>query len=274
MTVIERQSGPDEALADPARPLAGAPWLAGRTVLLTGASGGLGADTTLALAAAGARVIAVDRDPAKNAALVARLEGGGPGSVSIEPLDLADLAGLRRSLDAIALREGGIDVVVNNAAIYPSKPFEEFTIEEFQAVERINIDAAVVCVQAALPSMKAKGWGRIVNISSVTVSGGWANLAPYVMTKAALIGLTRAWAREFGPSGITVNAIRPGAFPTDAEKIHPDPEGYTRFILDHQALKRRGDPRDIAAAILFFLSDAAGFVTGQSLNVDGGWVME
>jgi len=88
-----------------------------------------------------------------------------------------------------------------------------------------------------------------------------------------LVGLTRAWAREFGGDGITVNAIAPGAFPTDAEKIHPDPEGYTRFVLDRQAVKRRGTPADIAKALAFLASDDAGFITGQTLNVDGGWVM-
>src|SRR3546814_7871130 len=86
----------------------------------------------------------------------------------------------------------------------------------------------------------ARGWGRIVNIASVTFYGGWALLSPYVASKGALVGLTRAWAREFGPDGVTVNAIAPGAFPTDAEKIHPDPDGYPRFVLDHQAVKRRG----------------------------------
>src|SRR3546814_5471438 len=99
--------------------------------------------------------------------------------------------------------------------------------------------------------MRARGWGRIVNIASVTFYGGWALLSPYVASKGALVGLTRAWAREFGPDGVTVNAIAPGAFPTDAEKIHPDPEGYTRFVLDHQAVKRRGTPDDIAEALAF-----------------------
>ena len=92
-------------------------------------------------------------------------------------------------------------------------------------------------------------------------------------SKGALIGLTRAWAREFGPYGITVNAVSPGAFPTDAEKIHPDPEGYTRFVLEHQAVKRRGRPGDIANALMFLASERSGFITGQTLNVDGGWVM-
>jgi NAD(P)-dependent dehydrogenase (short-subunit alcohol dehydrogenase family) len=247
--------------------------LKGKTVLYTGAAGGLGHDTSLALAAAGARVIAVDADPVKTARLAESAKTAGPGSIVLEPIDLADLDGLSKRLAVIAKREGGFDVVINNAAIYPSKPFDQFTVEEHQAVQRVNVDAGIVCVQTALPDMKRKGWGRIVNISSVTFYGGWALLSPYVASKAALVGLTRAWAREFGPFGITVNAIAPGAFPTDAEKIHPDPEGYTRFVLDHQALKRRGTATDIANAILFLVSDQSSFITGQTLNVDGGWVM-
>ncbi|MGQ3026836.1 MAG: SDR family NAD(P)-dependent oxidoreductase [Ferrovibrionaceae bacterium] len=247
--------------------------LAGRTVLYTGAAGGLGHDTSLALLAAGARLIAVDHDPAKIAGLARAADRSGRGSLRLVDIDLADLDGLRSRLATIAREEDGFDVVINNAAIYPAKPFAEFSIEEYQAVQRVNVDAAVVCVQAALPAMRRRGWGRIVNIASITFYGGWAKLAPYVASKGALVGLTRAWAREFGPDGITANCISPGAFPTDAEKIHPDPEGYTRFVLDHQSVPRRGEARDIAEAILFFASDRTGFVTGQTLNVDGGWVM-
>ncbi|MGO4167613.1 SDR family NAD(P)-dependent oxidoreductase [Novosphingobium sp. YAF33] len=245
----------------------------GRTILYTGAAGGLGLDTTLLLIERGAHVIALDNDDAKIAALVAAAEGRGPGRLTVSRTDLADLPGLRATLDALAARHGGIDVVINNAAIYPSKPFEDYTIEEHQFVQRINVDAGIVAVQAALPGMRAKGFGRIVNISSITLSGGWANLSPYVASKGALVGLTRAWAREFGPWGVTVNAIAPGAFPTDAEKIHPDPEGYDRMVLDAQAIKRRGTASDIAHAIAFFAADEAGFITGQTLQVNGGWTM-
>jgi NAD(P)-dependent dehydrogenase (short-subunit alcohol dehydrogenase family) len=245
----------------------------GRTILYTGAAGGLGLDTTLLLIERGAHVIALDNDDSKIAALVAAAEGSGPGRLTVSRTDLADLSGLRATLDALAARHGGIDVVINNAAIYPSKPFEDYTIEEHQFVQRINVDAGIVAVQAALPGMRAKGFGRIVNISSITLSGGWANLSPYVASKGALVGLTRAWAREFGPWGVTVNAIAPGAFPTDAEKIHPDPEGYDRMVLDAQAIKRRGTASDIAHAIAFFAADEAGFITGQTLQVNGGWTM-
>jgi 3-oxoacyl-[acyl-carrier protein] reductase len=247
---------------------------AGKTILFTGAAGGLGTESALTYMRAGARVLCVDIDEAKIAALADRARSVEQGSLAIERLDLADLAKLERGLAALLERESHFDIVVNNAAIYPARPFEEFTLADYQAVQRVNVEAGVVCVRAALPCMRERGWGRIVNIASVTFYGGWANLSPYVASKAALVGLTRAWAREFGGYGITVNAIAPGAFPTDAEKIHPEPDGYARFVLDHQAVKRRGRPDDIAQALLFLTSDRAGFITGQTLNVDGGWVMQ
>ncbi|QLL66206.1 SDR family oxidoreductase (plasmid) [Sinorhizobium mexicanum] len=247
--------------------------VAGKVILYTGAAGGLGAETTLAFLRAGAKVVAIDNDPAKNAALEFAASKESLKGLVLRALDLSNLETLRKSLEALAMEVGGIDVVINNAAIYPSKPFEEYSIEEMQRVQRINVDAGIVCVQVALPHMREKRWGRIINIASVTAYGGWANLSPYVQSKGALIGLARAWAREFGAYGVTVNAIAPGAFPTDAEKIHADPESYTRFVLDHQAIKRRGSASDIANALMFLASDAAGFITGQTLNVDGGWVM-
>lgn len=247
--------------------------VAGKVILYTGAAGGLGTETALSFLRAGARVAAIDNDPAKNAALEAAAAREGLDGLVLRAIDLSDLAALRASLEDLSKETGGFDIVINNAAIYPSKPFEEYSLEEMQRVQRINVDAGIVCVQVALPHMREKGWGRIINIASVTAYGGWANLSPYVQSKGALIALARAWAREFGAYGVTVNAISPGAFPTDAEKIHPDPEGYTRFVLDHQAIKRRGSASDIANALIFLASDAAGFITGQTLNVDGGWVM-
>jgi 3-oxoacyl-[acyl-carrier protein] reductase len=247
--------------------------VAGKTILYTGAAGGLGSETTLQFLRAGARVVAIDNDHRKVESLRQRAAGEGLDGLVVCEADLSNLAELRRRLEASQAEAGGFDVVINNAAIYPSKPFEQFAIEEFQAVQRVNVDAGIVCVQAALAHMRQKGFGRIINVTSITAYGGWANLAPYVQSKGALVGLTRAWAREFGPYGITVNAVSPGAFPTDAEKIHPDPEGYTRFVLDHQAVKRRGHPGDIAHALMFLASEQSGFITGQTLNVDGGWVM-
>jgi len=245
--------------------------LAGRTILYTGAAGGLGLETTLEMLRSGAKVIAIDNDSKKVAAL--RDAAKDLPGLTVAMLDLSDLAGLRAGLEKLSGEVGGFDIVINNAAIYPSKPFEAYTIEEMQLVQRINVDAGIVCVQVALPHMKSAKRGRIINISSVTISGGWSDLTPYVQSKMALVGLTRSWAREFGKHGITVNAVAPGAFPTDAEKIHPDLPAYECRIYEAQALQRRGAPADIANILMFLASDAASFITGQTIHVDGGWVM-
>ncbi|WP_459615369.1 SDR family NAD(P)-dependent oxidoreductase [Bordetella sp. 2513F-2] len=249
--------------------------LQGKKVLITGAAGGLGTGVTWAFARAGAEVWALDRD----AAGAGRLAGHGDAAeararIHYVQADLARSQALRAQLDALFAGSGGVDVLVNNAAIYPSKAVADYTLDEYREVQSVNADAALVCVQAALPYMRARAWGRIINVTSVTLSGGWPNLLPYVASKGALLGMTRALARELGPDGITVNCISPGAFPTDAEKIHPDPEGYQRHVLERQAVKRRGTPEDIAQAMLFFASPASGFITGQTLNVDGGWWMQ
>ena len=247
---------------------------AGSTVVITGAAGGLGSAMVGGFAAEGAQVAIVDLPASAGAGLAAQVAGSdGPGSAFFAPCDLADLAATRQLITGIAERHDGVDVLVNNAAIYPRKEVGDYTTEEWLAVQRVNVDAAFVCAQAALPGMRAAGAGRIINVSSVTFFGGSPFLAPYVASKGALVGLTRALARECGEYGITVNAIAPGAFPTAAEAIHPDPAGYNQFILDQQSVKRRGDPADIANAALFLAAPESSFITGQLLCVDGGWVM-
>ncbi len=243
--------------------------LRGKRVLLTGATGGLGWHAALAFAEAGATVEALDLHPEKGRALQ---EAAGP-SLFYTDADLRDGRTLAARLAEVISARGSIDVVVNNAAIYPAKRFEDYSLEEYREVQAVNVEGAIACVKACLPGMKAKRSGRIVNIASITFYGGWANLYPYVASKAALVGLTRAWAREFGPDGVTANAISVGAIPTDAEKIHPDPAGYNQWVLDQQSLKRRGTPADVANVTLFLAADASAFMTGQLLNVDGGWVM-
>lgn len=246
--------------------------LQGRRVLYTGAAGGFGIATTQTLLEAGARVIALDN----NAEHIRRLREAVPArhdaNLHVLQADLADATALQAQLDRL-VADGTIDVVINNAAIYPSRPFEDYSDAELARVHRVNVEAAVQIVRAALPGMRAQRWGRIINVSSITLSGGWENLLPYVQSKGAMVGATRAFAREFGKWGITVNAISPGAFPTNAEKIHPDPEGYNRMVLERQSVKRRGHAGDIAAAIVFLASEEAGFISGQTLAVDGGWVM-
>lgn len=246
---------------------------AGTTVIITGAAGGLGSAMAEAFAAEGGRVAIVDLPSSAGAHVAERISSSpAAGSAFFVPCDLANLAGVGEVMRGIAA-EDGVGVLVNNAAIYPRKPVADFSIAEWQAVQRINVDAAFVCAQAVLPAMRAAGGGRIVNISSITFFGGLAQIAPYVTAKGALIGLTRALARECGEDQITVNAVAPGAFPTAAEEIHPDRAGYNAYVLDQQAVKRRGVPADVANAVLFFSAPETSFITGQLLCVDGGWVM-
>ena len=166
-----------------------------------------------------------------------------------------------------------MDILVNNAAIYPSRLWTEIREEEWDEVLAVNLKGYFLCAWAAFPHMKARGHGRVINVASITFFIGFANLLDYVSSKGGVVGFIRTLAREVGPEGITVNAISPGAFPTDAEKIHPDPEGYNRWVLEQQSIKRRGTPEDIGNLVSFLASDAASFITRQTVEIDGGWAM-
>ena len=245
----------------------------GRRVLITGAAGGLGTALASALVGAGAHVIATDRDEAKGVALAAAMPAG-PGRLSFELFDQGDPAAVAGFAADVTARHGPVDSLVNNAAIYPKARIEALAPDEAAAVFDVNLRASAAFAAALAPGMRKAGFGRIVNVASITFDLGFEELSAYVATKGGLIGLARVWARELGPDGITVNAISPGAFRTDAEKIHPDPAGYNRFVLDRQAVKRRGVPGDFAHLAMFLLDARTSFITGQVIRVDGGWVTQ
>jgi len=246
--------------------------LAGKVAIVTGAGGALGAGIARGLAQQGTAVILADVKVEATEEVAAQIRDEGGRALAVV-CDISQSSAVAAMVQQAAAAYGGVDILVNNAAIYPRRAWTEITEEEWDRVFAVNIKGYYLCARAVYPSMKARGGGKIVNISSVTFFlGQWANLLSYVSSKGAIVGFTRALAREVGVDHINVNCIAPGAFPTDAEKIHPNPQGYEEFILQNQTIQRRGRPEDIANAVLFFASPLSDFITGQSLLVDGGWM--
>jgi 3-oxoacyl-[acyl-carrier protein] reductase len=244
--------------------------LAGKVAIVTGgASGGLGENMAVRLLEEGCKVVAADLDAAANAALVERLAPFGEVAGHVSDISRADFA---EPLAAAAVAAfGGIDIVVNNAAMYPSHRWDEYSVEEWDATIDTNLRSLFLMSKATVPHIAARGGGSIVNVGSITFSIGMANILPYVASKGGVIGFTRALAREVGAQNIRVNTVSPGAFPTGGETIHPDPEGYSQFVIQQQSLKRRGTADDLADTVAFLASERASFITGQMLQVCGGW---
>ncbi len=241
-----------------------------RVAIVTGAAGGgLGETMAVRLLEEGCRVVLGDRNPDRNRALVDRLSDLGEVHGVIADVSTTDFA---ESLAAAAVEQfGGIDVVINNAATYPSKEWDQYTVEEWDTTLNTNLRSCFLLAKASVPHMGRLGGGSIVNIGSITFMIGMAKILPYVSSKGGMVGLTRALAREVGPLNVRVNTVSPGAFPTGGETIHPDPEGYSKFVLEQQSLKRRGTPDDLADVVAFLASERSSFITGQNIEVCGGW---
>jgi NAD(P)-dependent dehydrogenase (short-subunit alcohol dehydrogenase family) len=242
-------------------------------VLVTGAGRGLGRAFALAFAGRGDAVAAADLD-AEAAAETARIAGGGAVGLGV---DVADAASVERAVQGASDALGGIDVLVNNAGLYAGLqrgPFHELDEAEWDRVMAVNVKGTWLCARACVPVMREQGAGSIVNLSSATVMNGSAGFAHYVASKGAVIALTRSMAREVGPLGIRVNAIAPGFTLTEASRElfsaeGKDPETYA---LDRGSLKRPAQPDDVVGAALWLAGDGAGYVTGQTIVVDGGRV--
>ncbi len=255
------------------RSVSGGPFsLDGRVAIVTGAGGGLGEGICASLAAAGAAVACVDLDAEAAEARAAGVRAAGGSALAVSA-DVSDAASVTAMVERVAAELGRVDVLVNNAAIYPRRAWTEITEQEWDSVLAVNLKGYFLCARAVFEHLRTSGHGRIVNVASITAFIGMTHLLDYVSSKGAVISFTRALAREIGGDGVTVNAISPGAFPTDAEKIHPNPAEYNQWILDQQSLKRRGAPDDIGNLVVFLASDASSFLTGQVVEIDGGWFM-
>lgn len=246
---------------------------ASRSALVTGAGGALGRAIALRLGQDGFSVGLVGRDRETLEETAALLGEHDVRTIVIE-LDLRETAQLDDAVETVERELGPLEAMINNAAIYPATPFLEIPLEEYEDVLRVNQVAYFAGAQAAARRMVPRGRGAIVSIGSITFHGGWEHLVSYVSTKGAAVGLTRSLARELGPTGVRVNAVSPGAFPTKAEEINGDLESYNRAVIEKQSIKRRGRNEELASVVSFLVGDDASFVTGQTINVDGGWVME
>ena len=246
------------------------PQFTGKNLLLTGALGTVGRAMVARYAEEGATIIALDRPDAENPQ--ALLDGIVRG-VRYFGCDLNDLAGTEKAVSTLAEEVGGIDILINNAAYVVNKPHEDFSIAEYEDEVRINSSAAFVLMRVCSKHMKAKKAGKIINMTSLTLTGHWDGFVPYVASKGAMYGLVKSMARELGGHGINVNGINPGAIVSEAEWRHfgDNREKYHQWILENQSLKRRIEPVDIANAAVFLCSEQAALITGQDIHVDGGW---
>ena len=238
-----------------------------KVAVVTGASQGIGHETALALAEAGAKVVVAARNEEKLTALVAEIAAAGGEAVGVK-MDVADAEQVKAGFKQVIEKFGRLDILVNNAAVTRDGLAMRMKKDDWDAVLQTNLTGAHLCIQQALPAMMKARAGRIINISSIVAQMGNAGQANYVAAKAGLIGLTKAIAIEIASRNITVNAVAPGFIETPMTDVLPDK--VKEELKTKSPLGRMVSARDLAAAILFLASDEAGYITGHVLNVNGG----
>ncbi|MFZ3342867.1 MAG: 3-oxoacyl-[acyl-carrier-protein] reductase [Terriglobales bacterium] len=244
--------------------------LEGRVALITGASQGIGHACALTLARRGATIAVAARNQQKLGELGAAITATG-GKAAVFPMDVSDEGQIKSAIKSVIAHFGKIDILVNNAGITRDQLVMRMKRADWDAVLATNLTSAFLCIQNVIPSMLKQRWGRIVNITSIFGQMGQAGQANYAASKAGLIGLTMAIAREVASRNITSNAVAPGFIETGMTAVLS--EEFKQAAVKQIPLGRVGTPEDIASAVAFLASDEASYITGHVLNVNGGMLM-
>jgi 3-oxoacyl-[acyl-carrier protein] reductase len=244
--------------------------LAGRAVLVTGAARGIGAATARAMARAGARVALLDRDRAGVERTAEEIGGAGGEALAVAG-DVTEPASVKKAVSAVVEEWHRLDVLVNNAGVLRNATLGKVTDEDWALTLDVNLRGAMLCAREALPHMLAAGAGRILSATSLVARTGNYGQTAYAASKAGIIGLTRTWARELGPKGITANAVAPGFIDTDM--VHSVPPKVVDAVVKRTPAGRLGRPEEVANVYLFLASDLARFINGAMVGVDGGLLL-